>query len=316
MKEVSNIANLRNEITEAIGITSANPITNIEYRILDSTEEDGYTRQLIEYDSYGDRVIAYLLLPEVLDKNPAILIHHQHNREHHFGKSEVCGLAGNPLQAFGLELVKKGFVVLAPDSICFEDRRKNAHGIEPLPGDSDFWQHYNEMCYRIIQGDCLMKKVIDDAMNGITLLSNLSFVDNECIGTLGHSYGGNTVLFLSALDERIAFSCASGSACTYANRISNNVGIEMASVIPNFHSKYDIYDLVSCIAPRRLLIVSADDDKYSRDAAYIVEKASPAYLEQKALHNLQHMRFQGSHGLTEERFNYIIGWLNSNGEHC
>ena len=30
-------------------------------------------------------------------------------------------------------------------------------------------------------------------------------------------YGGNTVLFLSALDERIALSCASGSACTYEN---------------------------------------------------------------------------------------------------
>lgn len=57
----------------------------------------------------------------------------------------------------------------------------------------------------------------------------------------------------------------------------NNVGIELASVIPNFHGKYDIYDLVSCIAPRRLLIVSAEDDKYSRDASYIVEKILDIY---------------------------------------
>lgn len=306
--------NARNEIAEAIGINLPHTVPGIEYRLLNSTKEAGYTRQLIEYDSYGDKVLAFLLLPEILDKNPAILINHQHNREHHLGKSEVCGLAGNPLQAFGPALVKKGFVVLAPDSICFEERRKHAHGIEPLPDNSDFWQHYNEMCYRIIKGDSLMKKVIADAMNGITLLSNLPFVDNQCIGTLGHSYGGNTVLFHSALDERIAFSCASGSACTYANRMINNVGIEMASVIPNFHSKYDIYDLVSCIAPRQLLIVSADDDKYSRDASYIVEKASPAYLELNALHNLYHKRYQGGHGLTKERFDYIINWLNSNGK--
>ncbi len=306
--------NARNEISEAIGIKLPHTVPGIEYRLLNSTKEEGYTRQLIEYDSYGDKVTAFLLFPEIFDKNPAILINHQHNREHHLGKSEVCGLAGNPLQAFGPALVKKGFVVLAPDSICFEERRKHAHGIEPLPDDSDFWQHYNEMCYRIIKGNFLMKKVIADAMNGITLLSNLPFVDNQCIGTLGHSYGGNTVLFHSALDERIAFSCASGSACTYANRMVNNVGIEMASVIPNFHSKYDIYDLVSCIAPRRLLIVSADDDKYSRDASYIVEKASSAYLELKALHNLYHKRYQGGHGLTKERFDYIINWLNSNGK--
>ena len=122
LSEVSNIVNLRNEITKAIGIIAPNTIPHVEYRLLDSTKADGYTRQLIEYDSYGDKVIAFLLLPEILDKNPAILINHQHNREHHLGKSEVCGLAGNPLQAFGPALVKKGFVVLAPDSICFEER--------------------------------------------------------------------------------------------------------------------------------------------------------------------------------------------------
>lgn len=236
--------NLRNEITEAIGITCSNNIPHIDYRLLDSTKESGYTRHLIEYDSYEDKVIAFLLLPDILDKNPAILINHQHNGERHLGKSEVCGLTENPLQAFGLELARKGFVVLAPDSICFEERRKNAHGTEPLSDDGDFLQHYNEMCYRIIKGDCLMKKVINDAINGINLLSGLTYVDNKNIGTLGHSYGGNTVLFLSAVDERIAYSCASGSACTYENRILNNVGIEMASVIPNFHSKYDIFNLV------------------------------------------------------------------------
>lgn len=298
---------LRNDIAEAIGIIPPNTVPQIEYQILESTKEDGYTRQLIEYDSYGDKVAAFLLIPEMLDKNPAVLINHQHNREHHLGKSEVCGLAGDPLQAFGHVLAKKGFVVLAPDSICFEARRK-----DPDVEGFDFWQHFNEMCYRIIRGDYLMKKVLDDAVNGITLLSNLAYVDKKRIGTLGHSYGGNTVLFLSALDERIAFSCASGSACTYENRMMNGVGIEMASVIPNFHGKYDIYDLVSCIAPRRLLIVSSEDDKYSKDASYIVEKASPAYSELDALKNLYHKRYMGGHGMTKERYDDIIEWLVSN----
>ena len=60
----------------------------------------------------------------------------------------------------------------------------------------DFWQHFDEMCYRILKGDYLMKKVINDAMSGITLLSHLDGVNPKRIGTLGHSYGGNTVLFL------------------------------------------------------------------------------------------------------------------------
>lgn len=296
--------NLRKEIAEAIGITMPNTRSCVSYQLLKSTKEEGYTRQLIEYDSCGDKVTAFLLLPDILDNNPAILINHQHNREHHLGKSEVCGLAGNSLQAFGPELAKRGFVVLAPDSICFEARRKDT-GVEGF----DFWQHFNEMCYRILRGDYLMKKVLEDAMSGITLLSNLTYVDKNRIGTLGHSYGGNTVLFLSALDERITFSCASGSACTYENRMQNDVGIEMASVIPGFHGKYDIDDLVSCIAPRPLLIVSAEEDKYSKDASYIVEKAGVAYLAQEASQNLQHIRYPGGHEMTKERFDFIVEWI-------
>lgn len=281
---------LREEIAKIIGVDLPNSESNIQYVVLESIKEEGYIRQLIEYDSYGDKVRAYLLFPEILEHNPAILINHQHNREHHLGKSEVCGLAGNPLQAFGPVLAQKGFVVLAPDSICFEDRRK-----DPMVEGFDFWQHFDEMCYCILRGEILMKKVLDDAMNGISLLAGLEYVDNKKIGTLGHSYGGNTVLFLSALDERISFSCASGSACTYKNRMQNGVGIEMASVIPGFAQKYDIDDLVACIAPRHLLIVSSDDDKYSKDASYIVQKVSSIYMEYDKMSHLQHKRYQGGH---------------------
>lgn len=154
-----------------------------------------------------------------------------------------------------------------------------------------------------------MKKVLSDAMNGITLLTNLGYVDKNRIGTLGHSYGGNTVLFLAALDERIAFSCASGSACTYKNRMANNVGIEMASVIPNFHGKFDIDDLVTCIAPRRLLIVSAEEDKYSKDASYIVEKGKKAYMDLGAVENLCHSRYSGGHAMALDRYEGIMEWL-------
>ena len=307
------MTDLRNDMAKIIGIQTPDPTSLIEYRVLESTKEDGYTRQLIEYDSNGDPVIAFLLLPEILDNNPGILINHQHNSERHWGKSEVCGLAGNPLQAFGPALAKKGFVVLAPDSLCFEDRRIGARGIEPQPGDLDFLQHYNEMCYRLVKGEYLMKKVLEDAMNGITLLSNLPYVDNSRIGTLGHSYGGTTVLFLSAFDERIVYSCASGSACTYADRMRNHVKIENASVIPGFNSKYEIYDLVSCIAPRKLLIVSAEEDKFSRDASYVVEMASGAYAKLGVSENLQHKKYPGNHPLTQERFDYIVNWVMANG---
>jgi len=121
------------------------------------------------------------------------------------------------------------------------------------------------------------------------------------------------VLFLSAIDERIKFSCASKSACTYKNKMQNHVGIEMASVIPGFIQKYDIYDLVRCIAPRHLLIVSGEDDKYSKDADFIVEQAKSSYAEYRALDNLYHMKYSGGHHLTKEQFDFIIEWVVGKG---
>lgn len=298
---------LKNEIADIIGISIPWEASDVTYEVLDSVKEEGYTRQLISYTSDDDKVSAFLLLPDTLKNNPAVLINHQHNREHHLGKSEVCGLEGSPLQAFGPELARKGFVVLAPDSICFEERRK-----DPTVEGFDFWQHYQEMCYRMLTGEFLMKKVLTDAMNGISLLAGLPLVDADRIGTLGHSYGGNTVLFLSALDERISFACASGCACTFEYRMKHGTGIEMASVIPNFHGKYDIDDLVALIAPRKLLLVSSDEDKYSMDAPEIVEKAGKAYAELGVAQNLEHKRYSGGHALTEERFRNITEWIVMN----
>ncbi len=81
------ISDLRKEISQAIGFKAPDAASCVEYQILEYAKEDGYTRQLFEYDSYGDKVAAFLLLPDTLGKNPAVLINHQHNREHHLGKS-------------------------------------------------------------------------------------------------------------------------------------------------------------------------------------------------------------------------------------
>lgn len=297
---------LRLNINEFIKLNKQNRAP--DYKVIYQDELDEYTRLLINYvGSEDDTIPAFLLIPKGDGPFPAVLIHHQHNGERHLGKSEVCGLSGNPLQAFGTELVKKGFIVLAPDSICFEDRRNNKNGI--TPDEEDFLQHYNEMCYRILKGSSLMKKVLEDADIGFNILKNHQMVDKNRIGVLGHSYGGNTVLFQTAINEEIKFACSSGAACTYKNKIECATGIEMAEVIPGFIEKYDIFDLVKCIAPRPILIVSATNDKYSKDAEYIELQSKNAFEELGVAENLEHKKYNGGHALTKERFDYIIGWI-------
>ena len=126
---------------------------------------------------------------------------------------------------------------------------------------------------------------------------------------LGHSYGGNTVLFHTALDERIKFAVSSGAACTYAHKRETGTGIEMAEVIPGFAARFDIHDLVGCTAPRRLLIVAATEDKYAKDAASIWQRSLGEYINAGAEKQLEYKCFEGGHALTRERFDYIMNWI-------
>ncbi len=287
------------------------PPPTIQYAVDDVRKGTLFHRQRISYaSSEGDPIAAYLLVPNRSSgRAPAVVVHHQHNSERHLGKSEVCGLAGNPLQAFGVALAEAGFVVLAPDSICFEDRRAGRSGIEPHP--DDWLQHYNEMSHRLVRGDTLMRKVLDDAQRAISVLAGREDVDASRIGILGHSYGGNTVLFQAAIDERVAFACSSGAACSYRAKLEHRTGIEMAEVLPGAIGLFDIVDLVELTAPRPMLLVSATDDVYSRDADEIVSRARSKYIECGAAERLQHLRYDGGHEMTAPRHQAIIAWFKA-----
>jgi dienelactone hydrolase len=278
----------------------------MELTVDDVVAEETFERRRITYTGAdGDRIPAFLLVPANRHRCPAVMIHHQHNGERHLGKSEVCGLAGNPLQAFGPALASRGFVVLAPDSICFEDRRAGVKGVESHPADWD--QHYNEMAYRLVRGDTLMRKVLNDAAAGISVLAELDIVDPERIGVVGHSYGGNTALFQTAVDDRVRFACSSGAVCSYRNKMERGTGIEMAEVIPDVVGRLDVDDLLRLTAPRPMLVVSATDDPYSYDAAAMVRLARLSHPA------LEHAQFEGGHAVTPERFGRIVEWIADTG---
>jgi dienelactone hydrolase len=232
-----------------------------------------------------------------------VVAFHQHHSEWHLGKSEVAGRAGDPLQAFGPALARRGVVVLAPDAVGFEDRRASGPGVEPRGGDGP--RHHNEMAYRLLRGGLLATTVLRDAAAAVSVLAADPRVVSGAVGALGHSYGGNTTLFLAALDERVAFAAASGAACTYRRRMADGIGIELASIVPGILDVADLDDLAGLIAPRPLLLVSAPDDPYSADADVIAAAIAPRFPPRA----LRHERFEGGHALTPERFALIVDWV-------
>jgi dienelactone hydrolase len=283
----------------------------VEYQIIETYRTHQFDRHLIKYSgSEEDEVRAFLFIPQSKKVIGGVLVHHQHHGERHLGKSEVSGIIGDPFQFFCPALAKNGIIALAPDSICFEDRRTNKKGIEAdVNPDNDWLQHYNEMCYRLLNGTTLMKKVIEDSSIGISVLMQQDDINADHIGILGHSYGGNTVIFHSPFDDRIKYSCSSGAVCSYQAKFENNIGIEMAEVIPSFTTQYDIVDLLKMIHPREILILSAELDKYSKDAKEVYLTIKDKDSQRGGFCFLK--EFPGEHGLDKQRFDYIINWFKT-----
>lgn len=313
MSANTTIEGVRRELAAFLGFEVPAP-TPIETH--ENEPQSGYLRTLVTYPSGdGDTIPAYLLLPNEEGPFPAVVVHHQHNSERHLGKSEPAGLAGDELHAFGPALASRGVAVLAPDSICFEDRRRQRTGREP-DAAYDRLQHYNEFAYRLVNGDSLARKVLADSTLAISVLAALRAVRTDRIGMVGHSYGGNTVLFHAPLDPRVSFACASGSACTYHTKMTVGTGIELAEVIPGFAQRFDLDDLVRCMAPRPLLLASATRDPYSQDADSIEHAARPAYEALGASGALEHLKAEGEHQLTPDRFERIVAWTEARGLHA
>ncbi|MEZ5427505.1 MAG: dienelactone hydrolase family protein [Pyrinomonadaceae bacterium] len=284
----------------------------VETEVIEVLREKTFERRLIRYaGSEGDEIRAYLFIPKQTPVTGSVLVHHQHNGERHLGKSEVAGIAGDPFQAFCPALAEKGIITLAPDSICFEDRRTNRRGIEPdSEPDNDWLQHYNEMAYRLLKGTTLMKKVLDDSAIGINVLLQQAGSQTGKIGLLGHSYGGNTALFHAPLDERVGYTCSSGAVCSYRTKIKHQTGIELAEVIPGFLENFEIEDLLKTVCPRKFLIVSATEDIYAQDAKEIYNSVKPVFQESNAADALVHREYEGGHPLDRERFDFIVNWFS------
>ena len=304
---------LRDEIRKFLGW--APPLSGSTPTVLGEVADAGIVRKTVVYFAPdGELVQSFLFEPR--DRPRAgIVVLHQHNSDWSLGKSEVAGLAGDPHQAFGPALARAGMVVLAPDALGFESRRRSADvGAEPSPPPlaqgtpaGDWVQYYNHAMHRLVRGELLMSKLLGDLASAVTALQVLAPLAN--IGVAGHSFGGNLALFSAAVDTRLSFAVASGAVCSFAHKLAHGTALEMALVIPGFASRFDLDDLLRCIAPRKLLVVSSVDDPLSADAGAVVDSARSTFAELHATENLNHVHASGGHALDRTRFHAIVDWL-------
>ncbi|MEF3306626.1 alpha/beta hydrolase family protein [Paenibacillus sp. GYB003] len=169
----------------------------VSWKTLGETKERDHTRVHLAYDTvYGDKVTAYLLIPDAGVKGtgkdgrrPAVIALHPTNET---GKRDIATEEGRINRKYGLELVSRGYIVLAPDALTAGER---IYAGLPAFRSGPFYDRYPDWS--------TVGKNIVDHRQGIDLLASLELADPGRIGAIGHSFGGYNAYFLAGLDDRI-----------------------------------------------------------------------------------------------------------------
>ena len=286
--------------------------------VLSEEQEDGYVRRMIEYSTLpGERVKAYLLIPDgVTLPAPAVLALHQTTC---CAKSEVVGLCGDRTLAYGLDLVKRGYVVLAPDGVTFGERAVGA----PCGDTRDVYRRFPHWSALGI--------MTWEAIQAVNVLVSLPEVDAARVGCVGHSHGGYGAILLAAVDDRVkasVSSCGFMGMCDDAEPIrwARTSGfVFMPELRPYIKKKvfpFDFHELLALVAPRPFLNISAENDLIfpgsaeSSERAYAVvnEVYERIYGEERVFKNLTHPfghRFPTP--VKVRAYNWLDSWLIGHG---
>ncbi|HEV3136456.1 MAG TPA: PVC-type heme-binding CxxCH protein, partial [Pirellulales bacterium] len=221
----------------------------LDIRVTDELKGPGFTRLTLSFAAdQGDRVPCYLFLPTSRQgkRVPGILALHQTTAT---GKGQPAGLADSENLHYGLELVKRGYVVVVPDYPSFGDYQYDFNADEYSSGSM---------------------KGIFNHMRAVDLLVSREEVDPARIGAIGHSLGGHNAMFVGVFDERIKVIVSSCGWTPFHDYYGGKIaGWTSDRYVPSIRDVYkldpdkvpfDMYEIVAALAPRAFFSNSPLDD--------------------------------------------------------
>ncbi|MBA4385651.1 MAG: hypothetical protein C0410_13010 [Anaerolinea sp.] len=253
---------------ETIGIP---PIERNTHSIQIVNEElfEEYIRTKISYVvGEGEIITSYLLRPkDFIKPAPAILALHQTVK---YGKDEVVGLNGYPDFAYGHELAKRGYIVLAPDNLTAGER---IYPVKECFDSSPFYEQY--------PGWSMVGKNLEDSKSAIDVLYTLDFVDKDRVGVIGHSLGGHNSIFAAALDERIKVAISNCGLSVFSEEEERmEWSLEDGYIyipqlrryfLENIDPPFDLHEVAALIAPKPWLNISSYFDRAYGNQEFLAE---------------------------------------------
>jgi dienelactone hydrolase len=238
-----------------------------------------FTRQHVKYQvEDGVFTDAYVLTPKnATGKLPGVVVFHQTVKTQ---AQQAAGIdASVPELMHGVQLVRRGYLVVCPRCFIFADGAGYAEWVKRMQQQHPTWTGMARMTW--------------DGIRAADYLESLPQVDRERIGCLGHSLGAKEVLYAAAFDERfkVAVFSEGGIGLTFSNWDAPwylGPRIKQPGFAPEHH------ELIALIAPRPFLLLagnSADSDK----SAAFVEAARPVYELLGAKDNVRILNHRQGH---------------------
>lgn len=220
-----------------------------------------FTRQHVKYQvEEGVYTDAYVLIPRnASGKLPGVVVFHQTVKSH---AQQAAGVdASVPELMHGVQLVKRGYVVVCPRCFIFNDGAGYAEWVKHLQESHPKWTGMARMTW--------------DGMRAADYLESLPLVDHERIGCLGHSLGAKEVLYAAAFDERfkVAVFSEGGIGITFSNW---DAPWYLGPRSRTSAFKHEHHELLALMAPRPFLLL-AGDSADSDQSAIFIEAARSCY---------------------------------------
>lgn len=174
-------------------------------------------------------------------KHPLVLAIHGHG-----GTGEQI-VRGESLYWYGKALAEMGYIVIAPDVGSHELQHRD-------------WS--------------LMGERVWDCMRALDYAETRHDVDPNRMAVCGLSLGGETTMYVAALDTRLKAVCSSGWLTTVANMRNGHC---TCYDFPGLAENFDFADIFGCIAPRPL--VCEIGEKERAPGGFPVSVARPAFAE-------------------------------------
>lgn len=270
--------------------------TPLNPQITGRVQGNGFTVEHVVYESRPDfYVSASMFIPDNLDgQTPAIV---------YFSGHTSLAYRSTTYQHVILNLVKKGFIILAVDPVgqgerlqYYDPEREES----VIGGPSTEHSYVGAQCF--IAGNTVANYFIWDGIRSIDYLMTREEVDPERIGVTGRSGGGTQTAYIGAFDERVQAAAIENYITSYEKLFKSRAPQDAEqNFFQSIEEGLDQGDLLTARMPKPTQIIATTRDIFSIEGTRnVYQEAMAGFRAMGSAENLEMVVDDHVHGSTEK----------------